>query len=88
MVSQRIKRLEKKSSAQREELADCAKKDEYRESGELITSNMYRIRPGDAECVCTDWNTGNEVKIKLDPRLSPSANAAKKRNISNRSWIP
>ncbi len=77
VVSQRIKRLEKKSSAQREELAECAKKDEYRVTGELITSNMYRIRPGDAECVCTDWNTGNEVKIKLDPRLSPSANAAK-----------
>ncbi len=77
VVSQRIKRLEKKSAAQREELAECAEKDVFRVQGELITSNMFRIKQGDPECVCTDWSTGEQVRVRLDPRVSPSVNAAR-----------
>lgn len=77
VVNQRIKRIEKKELAQREELEECAQKDKYRVMGELITSNIFKIKQGDAECVCTDWATGEEIKVELDDRLSPSANAAK-----------
>ena len=77
VVNQRIKRIEKKELAQREELEECARKDKYRVMGELITSNIFKIRPGDTECICTDWATGEEIKVELDKRLSPSANAAK-----------
>ena len=76
VIDQRLKRLEKKEAAQREELAECAKKDEYRVKGELINSNLFRIKQGDEECLCTDWATGEDIRVKLDKRLSPSANAA------------
>ena len=77
VVEQRIKRIEKKEQSQREELEECKRKDEYRRTGELINSNIFRIKQGNAECICTDWETGEEIKVALDKKLSPSANAAR-----------
>lgn len=75
IVIARTKRIEKKRLLHLEELEECKKKDEFRKKGELITSNIYRIKQGDDSVDCTDWETGENVNIKLDITLTPSKNA-------------
>ena len=76
-------RLERKLDIQRTELADCAKGEEYRRDADLIIGNMYRLKKGDSDVRLTDYSeqredgTFAEVSLKLDPRLTPSANAQK-----------
>lgn len=45
--------------------------------GELLTANIYRIHQGDTCVELENYYDGSTVKIKLDPMLSPSKNAAK-----------
>ena len=70
-------RTEKKLSIQREALADSARGEEYKRSGDLITANIYRLKRGDKELVAQDYYSDDcpEVRIPLDERLSPAANA-------------
>ena len=68
-------RIEKKTAAQREELALCGRMEEYRRFGDLITSNIYRLRQGDTEVSLYDYETESDVRVTLDPRLTPAKNA-------------
>ncbi len=74
-------RISKKLAAQRSELDECAKGASYREIGDLITANIYRLRRGDREVTLTDYSRQNEdgsfpeVRVELDSRLTPAANA-------------
>lgn len=75
-------RLLKKMEKQRAELADCALGEQYKRNGDLITSNIHKIARGDRYVELVDYNDYNEadgsfgtVRIELDKRLSPSANA-------------
>ena len=43
--------------------------------GELIVTNIYRIKRGDKVLKCTDYYTGEEREIPLDERLTPSGNS-------------
>lgn len=76
-------RLNRKLEAQRAELADCEKGIEYKNAGDLITANIYMLSRGDREVELTDYSNQNEdgtfrtVKITLDERLTPAANAQK-----------
>ena len=59
-------------------LKDAENKDLYKIKGELITSNLYRIKDGDRELVAENYyDNMNEIKIALSPSLSPSQNAQK-----------
>ena len=42
---------------------------------DLITANIYRLKRGIEEVNLLDYVTGEEVKVKLDTRLTPAANA-------------
>ncbi len=70
-------RLNRKLEAQTEELADTARGEEYRRTGDLIIANLYRLRRGDRVVSLIDYNADPpaEVTVELDPRLSPSDNA-------------
>ncbi len=76
-------RITRKLEAQRSELADCEKGIEYKNAGDLITANIYLLSRGQKEAMLTDYSAQNEdgtfpeVKVVLDERLSPSANAQK-----------
>lgn len=50
--------------------------EKYRVMGELVVTNIYKIKKGDTSLTCTDYYTGEEVTIPLDERLSPSKNSA------------
>lgn len=59
-------------------LKDAENKDLYKIKGELITSNLYKIKDGDKELVAENYyDNMNEIKIALSPALSPSQNAQK-----------
>lgn len=76
-------RLQKKLKAQKKELADAEKGENYRKQADLITSNIYMLKRGDAEVTLIDYSdyredgSYGEVKITLDPRLTPSQFAQK-----------
>ncbi len=74
-VESHLKRVRVKLQKQLIELTDCAKKDLFRREGDLITANIWRIKKGDAEAMLTDYETMQEVWVKLDTKLSPAANA-------------
>ena len=74
-------RIRKKLALQRQELADCARGEEYRQTADLITSNLHRLRRGMVRAELTDYGDCREdgsfgVRVvELDPRLTPAANA-------------
>lgn len=55
--------------------------DKYQILGDLITANLYRIKPGSICLEAEDWNTGETVKIELEPEKTPAANAKKYYNL-------
>ncbi len=77
LLSRREGQLVRKLEAQREELADCDRGEEYKRSGDLITENIYRLSRGMTSFLATDYRTDppEEVTVELDSRLSPAANA-------------
>ena len=70
-------RLQKKIAVQKTELAECAEKDRYRKTGDLITANLWQLKKGMAEARLTDYTSDPpaEETVSLDVRLSPSQNA-------------
>lgn len=70
-------RINKKTALQREDLSECAKMDEYKNVGDLITANMYLLKKGMKEARLIDYTKEDmpEILIKLDERYTPSQNA-------------
>ena len=70
-------RLSRKLDAQTAELADTARGEEYRRTGDLIIANLYRLRRGDRVVSLIDYTLDPpaEATVELDPRLSPADNA-------------
>ncbi len=75
IITQKQKHTEKKLQSRLSDLAECAKKDTYRLWGDLITSNIYRLKQSDKQAVCIDYSTGENVTIDMDTRLTPAKNA-------------
>ena len=74
-------RIKKKLELQRSELVACEEGDTWRKYGDLITANIYRLQQKVAFAEVEDWESMDEegncptVKIPLDTRMSPAANA-------------
>lgn len=60
-----------------EKIKDESKAEEIRITAELITSNLYKIKPRDREVVVFDYYAGAEKTIPLDPILRPNEYAQK-----------
>lgn len=77
LMNNAASRLIKKIYIQTEELKNSADREHLRICGDLIQANLYRIERGSAELVAENFYDENlsEIKIRLDPALSPSANA-------------
>ncbi|MEG2001855.1 MAG: NFACT RNA binding domain-containing protein [Clostridia bacterium] len=93
LLKNAVSRNEKKLAAQLNQLEDCNDCEIEKIKGELITSNIYKIKQGDEFVVVNNYYDENskEIKITLDKSLSPSKNAQnyykryakKKRTIEN-----
>ena len=84
-------RIKKKLEIQRAELKECEKGSEYKKYADLITANIYRLSRGDTSAEFDDYESMNEdgsfprVRVELDSRLSPSANAQRYYKRYNKS---
>lgn len=70
-------RISRRIAVQREELSACADRDYYKLCGDLISTNMYRIKKGDRIASVENFYDENypTIEIKLDVRKTPSQNA-------------
>lgn len=79
MIVSLTERIKRRVASQKQELLDCQNRDELRLMGDLIMANLYRIQKGDREAILENFyhEACPEIKIKLDPRLTPAQNAQK-----------
>lgn len=80
-------RTARKLQNQRREYADTLDREEYRKKGELITANLYRMKRGEKELLAQDYyqEDAPEIRINLDPLLTPQQNAAKYYKLYNKA---
>jgi predicted ribosome quality control (RQC) complex YloA/Tae2 family protein len=78
-LHQRLVKNEKKQKQLEEELAHAEKAQEFKKLGELITANLSLLKKSADEVEVIDFYDPDQrkIKIKLDPRLTPSQNAQK-----------
>lgn len=78
-LSNLSERITKRIANQKNELADCGKKDVMKLYGDLLSANMYRFSKGDSSVTVENFYEEDcpQVKIKLDPRLTPPQNSQK-----------
>lgn len=67
----------RKLSARKDELAASEKSEQLRIYGELLNANLWAFKKGDKSVTLKSWYDGTDIKVPLDIRLSPSANAQK-----------
>lgn len=72
-------RIARRTSAQREELKECASRDKLKTYGDLVMANLYKIEKGQSTIEVENFYDENcpMVKISLDKRLAPAQNAQK-----------
>ena len=60
-------------------LDECKNMDIYKLYGELITSNLYKIKQNNCESITLEnyYDNNNLIKIPLDKKYLPSINAQK-----------
>jgi len=77
IVANNIERCKKKLAIFSQQLLDSSKRDKYKEYGELITANLYRIKQGDTSVMVENYFADGMplVEIRLDESISPSQNA-------------
>ncbi len=68
------KSLERKLEKVARELASAEAAAGLERQGELLKSAQGRVSRGDRELVVRDWDSGADVRIELDPKLSPGEN--------------
>lgn len=77
IVSTALERSYKKYDLQLKQLKDTEKRDKYKIYGELLNTYGYELTGGEKELSCTNYYTGEPVRIPLDPQLSARENAQK-----------
>lgn len=90
IVNTLLKKVKKKLTAIKAKEKDADSCEENRIKGELILSNIYKIKQGDKECVVDNYYDGGQMKITLNEYLSPSKNAEnfyKKYNKQKRTLV-
>ncbi len=78
LVNNNIDRCAKKLAMHRENLQKSKNRDKYKIKGDLLTANMHRVKYGmDSITVENFYDDNKEIKISLDPTISPAQNAQK-----------
>lgn len=81
-----IERCAKKLAIQNKTLSDAENKDKYKIYGDIVTANLYRIKPGDIKLIAENYYEENcpEITIDLLPRLTASQNAQRYYKLYNK----
>lgn len=76
-VKKEEKKFEKRLKIILEKQLDCKNLESDRIKGELIISNIYKLKKGDKSLTTLNYYDGTEVTVTLDENLSPQDNAQK-----------
>lgn len=74
-VRSQIIKKDRKLSALTLKLRECAGADSHKNTGQLILSNLHNIEPHTERVVLVDYESGDNVTVVLDSKLTPQANA-------------
>ncbi len=77
IINTALERENKKYNIQLKQLKDTEKKEKFKVYGDILTTYGYDIEPGSKKYDTTDFYSGKEISIPLDPTLSPIENAKK-----------
>lgn len=79
LIHTNIERCNKKSRILTDNIEEGAKKEIYKIKGDLLTSYIYTLKPGDKEVSLLNFYSEEDeyLKIALDPYKSPSENIQK-----------
>ena len=79
MILNRLEKLKSKLENVNSKIAECKDAEKYRLYGELITSNLYRIKDYNVPSITLEnyYDNNNSIIIDLDESITPSANAKK-----------
>ncbi len=72
-----IERTSRKLNNQREDLKKCADREEIKIKAELITASQYALSKGTSVYDVFNYYSNENIKIEVDPALTPSQNAQK-----------
>lgn len=75
LVGNAIDRASKKYDLQIKQLKDTEKRDKYKVYGELITTYGYSLDPDAKFLIAVNYYNDEEIRIPLDPTISPMDNA-------------
>jgi len=82
----RIDKLHLKKQRLAEEAEEASRAEKLRETGDLITANIWRIEKGAESVRLEDYlNNGEEKTIDLDSRLTPAQNAQRYYKLYNKA---
>ena len=79
LLTNLIVRTARKINKQQTELAQCGNRDQLRICGDLLHANLYRIERGARFADVENFydENGGTMRIRLNPAISPAANAQK-----------
>ncbi|EGQ3759051.1 DUF814 domain-containing protein [Staphylococcus pseudintermedius] len=75
LVQQLLRKYQNKLSKLVDEQAGTEEKENQQLYGELITANIYQLKPGARQLETVNYYTGENVTIPLNPQKSPAENA-------------
>lgn len=75
VVKNAISRTEKKLAAQRQSILEAENREQFKQFGDLILSNLWQLKQGAESFVCQNYYDNTTVTIPLDKQLSPQQNA-------------
>lgn len=75
VVKNAISRTEKKLAAQRQSVLEAENREQFKQYGDLILSNIWQVQKGAESLVCNNYFDNTQVTIALDKQLSPQQNA-------------
>lgn len=76
-VKKEEKKFEKRLKIILDKQLDCKDYETDRIKGEIILSNIYRVKKGDKALSADNYYTGGEITVRLDENLTPQENAQK-----------
>lgn len=84
-----ILRFEKKISLQNDELQLCEKREEIKLLADLLSANLYQLKKGDKFLITNNFYSpeNEEIKIELNPLISPSNNLKKYYDNYKKTYI-
>ena len=79
LILTKLNKLNSKLDVINAKIQECKEAEKYKLYGELITSNLYRIKDYNTDSIVLEnyYDENKPIEIKLDPSITPSANAKK-----------